>query len=165
VEEVAIDLLAQFERGAISRRQMVQCLTLGLASLGVGGAARAATSAPAHGFKATGVNHISFQVADYARARDFYVDLFGMAVSNDTGKQCDLTFGETVLIARNGPQPGSKPLVDHIAYTIDNWNFKDVEAELKRRGLKPEPDSDSFHFTDPDGYDVQIAGKDFMKTP
>lgn len=165
MEEVAIDLLDQFERGAISRRQMVQCLTLGLASLGVGAAARVAASPTSGGFKATGVNHISFQVADYARARDFYVDLFGMAVSNDNGKQCDLTFGDTVLIARNAPKPGSKPLVDHIAYTIDNWNFKEVEAELKRRGLKPEPDFDSFHFTDPDGYDVQIAGKDFMKTP
>jgi catechol 2,3-dioxygenase-like lactoylglutathione lyase family enzyme len=165
MEEAAMSLLDQFERGAISRRQMVQCLTLGLASLGVGGAARAAASPGLRGFKATGVNHISFEVADYARARDFYVDLFGMAVSNDNGKQCDLTFGDTVLIARNAHEPRAKPLVDHIAYTIDNWNFKEVEAELNRRGLKPKADFDSFHFYDPDGYDLQIAGKDFMKTP
>jgi catechol 2,3-dioxygenase-like lactoylglutathione lyase family enzyme len=167
VEEMVIGLLNQFERGAISRRQLVQYLSLGLAALGGGAAMRAASAAsPAPGFKATGVNHISLQVANYARSRDFYADLFGMAVSNDNGKQCDLTFGDTVLIARNAYKPGGPtPLVDHIAYTIDDWDFKRVEAELKRRGLKPEPDYNSFHFVDPDGYDVQIAGRNFMKEP
>jgi catechol 2,3-dioxygenase-like lactoylglutathione lyase family enzyme len=172
VEEMAIGLLDQFERGAISRRQLVQFLSLGLAALaggaaragGAAGAAAGAGAAPA--FKATGVNHISLQVADYARARDFYAGLFGMTASNDNGKQCDLTFGDTVLIVRNAYKAGGPtPLVDHIAYTIADWDFKRVEAELKRRGLKPEPDFNSFHFVDPDGYDVQIAGKDFMKEP
>jgi len=35
-----------------------------------------------------------------------------------------------------------------------------VEAELKRRGLTPRPDTeDSFHVKDPDGFDLQISGK------
>ena len=165
MEEVVINLLNQFERGVISRRQLVQGLTLGMAGLAVGSSARAAAKAGGKGFKATAVNHISFGVADYKRTRDFYADLFGMVVSEDDGKQCYLTFGDTVLIARKSRQPQDKPFIDHIAYTIDNWNHQEVEAELKRRGLKPEPDFDSFHFVDPDGYDVQIAGKDFMKTP
>ena len=169
MEEVIINLLSQFERGQITRRQLVQGLTFGVAGLAMGGAARAAgavagTAAP-KGFKATAVNHISFGVADYARTRDFYADLFGMAVSADDGKQCYLTFGDTVLIARKSHQPGDKPFVDHIAYTIDNWSHESVEQELKRRGLNPQVDYDSFHIVDPDGYDVQIAGKDFMKTP
>jgi catechol 2,3-dioxygenase-like lactoylglutathione lyase family enzyme len=165
MEEVIINLLNQFERGAITRRQLVQGLTFGVASLAVGGAARAAAKPVSKGFKATAVNHISFGVADYARTRDFYADLFGMSVSADDGKQCYLTFGDTVLIARKSQQPGGKPFVDHLAYTIDNWSHEGVEQELKRRGLNPQPDYDSFHFMDPDGYDVQIAGKDFMKTP
>ena len=34
------------------------------------------------------------------------------------------------------------------------------EAELKRRGLSPRPDTpNSFHVKDPDGYDLQISGK------
>jgi catechol 2,3-dioxygenase-like lactoylglutathione lyase family enzyme len=165
MERAIIDLLNQFERGLISRRQLVQSLTLGVVSLAAGSAARAAAQSTATGFKATGVNHISFGVADYKRTRDFYANLFGMAVSNDNGKQCDLTFGDTVLIARKSHQPNDKPFVDHIAYTIDNWNHQEVEKELKRRGLNPQPDYDSFHFVDPDGYDVQVAGKDFMKMP
>ena len=168
MEEVIIKLLNQFERGAITRRQLVQSLTFGMAGLAVGGTAHAAAKAAPKGFKATGVNHISLEVPDYARTRDFYADLFGMAVSADDGKQCYLTFGDTVLITRNFYQPSDKndkPVVDHIAYTIDNWNHQGVEQELKRRGLKPEADFDSFHIVDPHGYDVQIAGKDFMKMP
>jgi|KBSMisStaDraftv2_1062788.scaffolds.fasta_scaffold37773_3 catechol 2,3-dioxygenase-like lactoylglutathione lyase family enzyme len=169
MEEVIIKLLGQFERGAISRRQLVQSLTFGLAALATGsGAAKAATATPvaaSKGFKATGVNHISFGVADYARTRDFYADLFGMAVSQDDGKQCYLSFGDTVLIARKSHQPDAKPYIDHMAYTIADWNHERVEQELKRRGLDPKPDFDSFLIRDPDGYDVQIAGKDFMKEP
>jgi len=172
VEEVIINLLNQFERGAITRRQLVQGLTFGVAALAMGKGARAAampaTTAGSTGFKAIGVNHISLEVGDYRRARDFYSDLLGMAVSADDGKQCYLTFGDTVLIARNhyqASEKNAKPLVDHIAYSLDNWNHERVEQELKRRGLNPQPDFDSFHFVDPDGYDVQIAGKDFMKTP
>ncbi len=171
MEEVIINLLSQFERGAITRRQLVQGLTFGVATLAMGRGARAAEAAAKagpSGFKAIGVNHISLEVEDYRRARDFYSDLLGMAVSADDGKQCYLTFGDTVLIARNhyqASEKSAKPVVDHIAYSIDNWNSKTVEQELKRRGLNPQPDFDSFHFNDPDGYDVQIAGKDFMKTP
>jgi catechol 2,3-dioxygenase-like lactoylglutathione lyase family enzyme len=170
VEEAIIGLLNQFERGQITRRQLVQGLTFGVAAMAVGGPGRAATTAAASaaaskGFKATAVNHISFGVADYARTRDFYKDLFGMSVSADDGKQCYLTFGDSVLIARKSHQPGEKPFVDHIAYTIDNWSHEGVEQELKRRGLHPQVDYDSFHIFDPDGYDIQIAGKDFMKTP
>lgn len=164
MENVVVDLLDQFERGKISRRQLVQSLTLGITAAAVARPVFAA--GPAHkGFKATAVNHISFGVADYGRTRDFYADLFGMPVSQDNGKQCYLTFGDTVLIARKTHQPDNKPFVDHIAYTIDNWDHKAVETELRRRGLDPQQDEDSFHIKDPDGYDVQIAGKDFMKTP
>jgi catechol 2,3-dioxygenase-like lactoylglutathione lyase family enzyme len=166
MEEVIIGLLSQFERGAITRRQLVQSLTFGVAALAAGSATRAAAApaAKAPAFKATGVNHISFGVADYARTRDFYADLFGMSVSADDGKQCYLSFGDTVLIARKSQQPDAKPYIDHMAYTIADWNHERVEQELTRRGLNPKPDFDSFLFRDPDGYDVQIAGKDFMKS-
>lgn len=163
MEKAVVELLDQFERGKITRRQLVQSLTLGMAAASATAPALAAGSSH-KGFKATGVNHISFGVADYKRTRDFYTDLFGMPVSQDDGKQCYLSFGDTVLIARKTHQPDNKPFVDHIAYTIDNWDHQAVETELRRRGLDPKPDDDSFHFKDPDGYDVQIAGKDFMKS-
>jgi hypothetical protein len=76
-----------------------------------------------------------------------------------------MSFGDTFLLPRNARTGGKQapqvpPLVNHIAYTIENWDKKQVEEELTRRGLKPRPDTDdSFHVKDPDGYDLQISGK------
>lgn len=143
----------------MNRRQLVR-------SLAVAASAAAGLAAPAEaastGFQAVTVNHISYRVADYAKTRDFYADLLGMGVKQDNGRQCYLTFGDSFLLPRNA-RPGSNatvPLIDHIAYTIDGWDKDKVEAELKRRGLNPRPDTeDSFHVKDPDGFDLQISGK------
>ncbi len=156
MEKIVVELLDDFERGRITRRQLVQGLVLGMM-------APAALAEGGGGFKAVSVNHISLQVADYRRTRAFYADLLGMKVSNDTGEQVDLTFGDTVLIARNAKDAGAAPLVDHIAYSIGDWERERVKAELTRRGLDPEPDFQGrFHVRDPDGYRVQIATPEFM---
>lgn len=157
MEHLIAKLLHDFEQGKMNRRQLIQSLAM---------AASAAAAAPARaaegkGFKAVTVNHISFQVADYAKTRDWYADLLGMKVSHDDGRQCYLSFGDTFLLARNARgADATVPRIDHMAYTIADWNKADVEAELKRRGLPARPDTeDSFHTKDPDGFDVQISGK------
>jgi catechol 2,3-dioxygenase-like lactoylglutathione lyase family enzyme len=102
-------------------------------------------------------------VNDYAKTRDFYADLLGMKIVADTGKQCDLILGDTntFMIPRNAPAGVTPPRIDHIAYTIENWDKEAVEAELKRRGLNPRADTEnSFHVKDPNGFDLQISGKD-----
>lgn len=157
MEDIIGGLVAEFERGRMTKRQLVQ--SLALAAAAATGAARA-VAAPTPAFRAVAVNHISYRVADYARTRDFYAGLLGMSVSHDTGRQCSLAFGDTVLIPRK-PHAGERtPFIDHVAYTIDRWDRGAVEAELKRRGLQPHPDTDnSFHVRDPDGFDLQICGK------
>ena len=70
-----------------------------------------------------------------------------------------LSFGNSLLIVRKTRQPDNKPYVDHIAYTIANWDKAVAEEELKKRGHTPRPDTEfSFHIKDPDGFDVQISG-------
>lgn len=151
-------LVREFERGKMTRRQLIRNLAVTVTAATAAGAASPAAPDP-KGFKAVTVNHISYQVADYAKTRDFYADLFGMKVSQDDGKQCYLVFGDTFLIPRN--HPSNTPRIDHIAYTIDNWDKNTVEAELKRRGLQPKPDTEnSFHVEDPNGFDLQISGKE-----
>jgi len=60
---------------------------------------------------------------------------------------------------RSPSAPDSQMLIDHIAYTIADWDNKKVEEILKARGLNPRPDTaNSFHVTDPYGYDLQICG-------
>jgi len=167
-EKLVIDLLSQFERGRISRRTLVQTLATGIAAASaMGMSSSALAAAPARkGFKAVAVNHISYGVSDYARTRDFYADLLGMRVSEDNGKQCALSFGDTFVIPRKTRQPDGKPYIDHVAYTIEDWNTAEVEAELRRRGFEPRKDTeDSFHIKDPDGFDVQISGKNMKAAP
>ena len=159
MEQIIAKLLADFEQGRMNRRQLIRSLAVAASAAGAVVTLPAATDGK--GFKAVAVNHISYQVADYARTRDFYADLLGMKVSGDTGKQANISFGDSFMIPRNARNGGPTPRVDHIAYTIENWDKNAVEAELKRRGLQPRPDTEnSFHVKDPDGFDLQISGKD-----
>jgi catechol 2,3-dioxygenase-like lactoylglutathione lyase family enzyme len=154
MEQLIAMLLDGFEQGKMTRRELIKSLALAAAAPVVG----ASSGAGGKGFKAIGVNHISYEVADYRKIRDFYADLLSMNASQDNGKQCFLSFGDTFIIPRN--RVGGAPRIDHIAYTIDNWNREAVQAELKRRGLDPRPDTEnSFHVKDPEGFDLQISGK------
>ena len=163
MENMVAKLLEDFEQGRMTRRQLIKSLAL------IAAAARAtpASEEKSKGFKAVAVNHISYQVNDYAKTRDFYADLLGMEVVGDTGTQCSLILGgtNTFVIPRNAPPGATPPRIDHIAYTIENWETNAVKTELERRGLNPRPDTEnSFHIKDPNGFDLQISGKD-MKPP
>src|SRR3989442_12684573 len=160
MERIIAKLLQDFEQGKMTRRQLIQNLALTVTAASTVGTAAAADTPVA---RALSINHVSYQVADYTKTRDFYAGLFGMKVSDDDGKQCRLTFGDTILIARN--RPSGTPKVDHIAYTLANWdtdkNVKPaVEAELKRRGLQIRTTEGSFHVQDPEGFEVQMGGKE-----
>ena len=158
MEHIIAKLLHEFEQGKLTRRQLIQNLTIAAtAASAVSGVP--ASAAEGKVLNATNFNHVSYQVTDYTRTRDFYAGLFGMKVSEDDGKQCRLSFGNNILIVRNR-QPA--PKVDHIAYTIANWDQEKevVEAELKRRGLKIVQGDikTSLHILDPDGFQVQFGG-------
>jgi catechol 2,3-dioxygenase-like lactoylglutathione lyase family enzyme len=156
MEHLIEKLLHDYEERKMDRRQLIRSLAVAAAAA----AAASPATAEAKGFQAVAVNHISYVVADYAKTRDFYADLLGMKVSHDDGKQCYLSFGDTWLLPRNARSGAKTPLVNHVAYTIDNWDRNWVEAELRHRGLEPRPDTeDSFHVKDPDGFDLQISGR------
>jgi len=164
MEHIMAKLLQDFEQGKMTRRQLIQ--SLALAATAATATAEAAAAAESKVAQVVYINHISYQVADYTKTRDFYADLFGMKVSRDDGKQCRLSVGDSLIIARNASsRPSDTTRVDHIAYTIANWDtdkkVRDaVGAELKRRGLEVRDTPGSFHIKDPDGFDVQMGGKD-----
>ena len=156
LEQIIARLLREFEDGKMDRRQLIRSLAVASSAAMAG----SAVAAEEHkGFEAVGVNHISYVVADYTKTRDFYAGLFGMKVSEDDGKQCRLSCGNNILVVRNR-QPA--PKVDHIAYTVANWDQEKeaIEAEVKRRGLKiVQGDAKtSLHVLDPDGLGVQFGG-------
>lgn len=157
MEALVARMVEQFERGTISRRQLIQALAAFAAS-----SSPTSASAQTPRFRPTTINHLSYQVADYARTRDFYADLLGMKVTDDdpATKQCMLHAGDSFVFARTARPGRTPPMVDHFAIGIADWNRGRVEGELKRRNLQYTPDpqlpNDSFHLRDPDGYDLQI---------
>jgi len=158
MEQIIAKLVREFEQGKLTRRQLIQNLTIAATAASAVSSVPAA-AAEAKVLNATNFNHVSYQVTDYAKTRDFYAGLFGMKVSEDDGKQCRLSFGNNILIIRNR-QPA--PKVDHIAYTIANWDQEKeaMAAEVKRRGLKivQGDTKTSLHVLDPDGFQVQFGG-------
>ena len=160
MESAIAKLLDDFERGRMTRRQLIKSLAVVAA---VASEPKAASAQLTKGFRTVAVNHISYQVNDYAKTRDFYADLMGMKVVADNGKQCYLVLGDsnTFVIPRNAPAGSVTPRIDHIAYTIESWDKNAVKAELERRGLDPKEDTEnSFHIKDPNGFDLQISGKE-----
>ena len=174
MESLIAKLLGDFEAGKLSRRQLIQSLALAA----VAAAAPAGAAAQGQrGFRTTRLDHLSYQVRDYKRTRDFYSDLMGMSVVGDDGKgYCQLQYGEahgvgararSFIGVRTRAADAPAGRFDHVAFSIDDWNTDRVKGELERRGLKPRlqpggagdtPNYVSFHVEDPDGVGIQISG-------
>jgi catechol 2,3-dioxygenase-like lactoylglutathione lyase family enzyme len=154
MEEFISTLLQNYEKGHVSRRQFVQLLAASAATTTF---ASTAVAAEKRSFKAVGVNHISYNVADYKRTADFYADFLGMVPGKDDGRAISVMFGDTSLRIRNVREKGQKAHIDHLSFQLVDWDKDAVKAEIERRGLKARPDTDySWHFDDPDGFDVQV---------
>jgi len=116
------------------------------------------------GFRALYFSHVVLNVpeADLSKEIEFYRDMMGMKVLyNKAGEdpECFLRFGQNTLYLRKTAQPGDKPVCNHFAFVVENYDSGKVEAELKRRGLDPKPDSKlAWSITDPDGFRIEIAG-------
>ena len=140
-------LLATYETGKLSRRDLVQGLALLAASSGAASAA---------GFQGNSINHVSLFVGNLQRSTDFYQRVFGCTVNKRDGNN-QLMFGKNFLVLRPGNPPSK---VDHIAIGVDNFKKDSVTADLKARGVTPidqQGGDFGFHVVDPDGYPVQIS--------
>ena len=173
-----------FESGRINRRQLMQALGLTATAAFAASVSpevtafagsSAQTSMPSGTIlKAVAYNHINYQVSDYAKVRDFYVNLFGMKLVYDDGKQCSVECGDppNAIYIRPLTRPLDRPAgtgrhwsaqmgtgnVDHFAFSIENFQLESVGAELKRRGLDPKPDGAyAWSIKDPSGITLQIC--------
>jgi len=119
MEHVIENLLQDFERGRMTRRQLIQSLALAAAASTPGasvlaqGAQRASTIPPPKDrapWKTVWLDHISYAVSDYRRSTAFYRDLMGWEVRNDQGeRQATLKIGDIgEIIIRNGRQPAAE---------------------------------------------------------
>src|SRR5260370_25075905 len=82
-------LIGQFERGAVTRRQ----LALSISALVT--ATQSASAAP--DMKAVTLNHVTLKVADVQRTSKFYQDVFGMPLKQHSEKTHILGVGKSFL--------------------------------------------------------------------
>jgi catechol 2,3-dioxygenase-like lactoylglutathione lyase family enzyme len=171
MERFIADLVHGLDSGRIDRREFCQAVALAAAVYGAGDAAQAQSE---RGFKIIGINHISYTCPDYAKARDWYASVLNMKseTGRDDGKRSNLMFGPepgkggSFLVARSpssvasgspGATPRAEAVIDHICYTIPNWDEARVRATLKAKGLDVTGRDGSLHVYDPFNYDVQIG--------
>ncbi len=149
MKDLIEEMLDAYDRGAVSRRQLVAGLT---ALVAIRPDAPAADST----FRAAGWNHVALRVTDVARSRDFYQTHFGMPVLSQSGSGCFLGVGQEGFLALFR---GDKAGLDHYCIAIENFRAEAVFEELQRQGLKPRrpAGTDRVYFPDPDGLVVQVS--------
>lgn len=154
---LAEKLVADFEQGKLSRRQLAQRLiglgaAMAVADIATAQEKQAESSSPL--FKAKGLHHIAIDVVDVPRSRDFYQKNLGMDVirgdDNALFMGADREFFLTLFKA-------VKPGLNHYCYGIENFEAASAVAKLRAAGINPRETGGRVYFPDPDGIEVQIA--------
>ena len=175
--------LDEFEQGKISRRQLIETITLAATTVGAAGSADAAQAQI--GVTAAGINHVSYVCPNFRQAAEWYSKVFNLDQVGLKDNEVTLPFGKkgeqpynvtakdvplTFIICRtrdlnapaaNGqPRPKATNVVNHMAYTIADFDSARVQAELKTLGVENirAAGANAIHMTDPFGYDVEICG-------
>jgi catechol 2,3-dioxygenase-like lactoylglutathione lyase family enzyme len=153
MEAIISSLVNRFERGSLTRRELVQGLTT-LAAMS--GAADAQVQDA--GIKGAKIDHVSIQVTDLPRSIAFYQKMFGLTIlSEDKPNEIVRLGAGKVLVSLHHKSPTG--LVDHFAIGVEKFDKDLVTRELKARGATPEDNLDAgFHIVDPEGISVQIVG-------
>jgi catechol 2,3-dioxygenase-like lactoylglutathione lyase family enzyme len=180
--------LDDYTKGKISRRQLLESLTVAAAATAATAGAQAAP-APNRALKAALVNHISYQCPDLHRVADWYSRVFNMEqvtypseptqIGMPFGRRNQKPLGVTaddvptsyIVVRTRNPngtaadksasaRPRARATVEHLAYTVADFDRNRARAELQALGVQNIRDGGlySLHMTDPFGYDIQLSG-------
>jgi catechol 2,3-dioxygenase-like lactoylglutathione lyase family enzyme len=159
--------IGQEKNGKLDRRQVLQVLGGGAAALAAGSVpfttvtAEAASTVQAAGggmtFPVVSIQHLSLQVGDYVKSRDFYMGVLGMRDAWDNGTQCAVDFGSPGIPSGLYIRAGrGEPGVGHIAFGATNIlaHLEAMKVEMERRKLANiRPDGEhGWIADDPNGY-------------
>ena len=155
MESIISSLLSRFEKGSLSRRELVQ----GLAMLAASGTA--ASAQEDINFKAATIDHVSVQVDNLQRSIDFYQKVFGFTVVSqaEEGGVKIVRLGNTkMLVSLNvGGPPGR---IDHFAIGVPRFTRDSISSYLTQRGAAPlQGELAGLHIKDPDGVNVQVSSQ------
>jgi glyoxylase I family protein len=154
MESIISDLVSRFEKGALSRRELVQGLTL-LAASATGATAQQTNI----DFKTADIDHVSIQVADLQRSVDFYQKMFGFSVVSQDQPLGIVRLGMTrTLVSLNRQSPAG--IVDHFSIGVPHFTKEAAARYLTEHGAVPLDDPYAgLHVKDPDGINVQISSQ------
>jgi catechol 2,3-dioxygenase-like lactoylglutathione lyase family enzyme len=154
-------MLTDLERGKLTRRQFaVSLVNVAAATFAVPGAL-AAPEKPT-GVRAVSLNHVTVRVPDLHRTSRFYQEFFGMPLRQQAAKVHILGVGSSFFGIEQGESQVAT--VDHYDFGIANFNADEIRAKLSERHLKfsDKTSKESFKFYDPDGFQVQVNGSDYV---
>lgn len=149
MEKLINGLIGQYEKGTLSRRELVGTL----AALSVAGSSAFAAGT---GFQSAGINHVSITASDLQRSVDFYSRAFNLTRQpRNAANLVQLNVGTNAHLSL---RQGANPRFDHFAIGIQNFNKDRVMADLKARGATPIDGGAGagLHVADPDGLLVQL---------
>jgi len=156
MEPIISDMVQRYERGGLTRRQLIQ----GLAML-VAAAEAPAQQATAHSpeiqpITATGIDHISVLASDVERSKKFYQDLFSLSVLSEDKEHGIVRLGrKRVIVSLRKEKPYGT--VDHFGVGVEGFNKEALTKNLQARGLNPQENWQyGFFVKDPDGVNVQF---------
>ena len=172
MERFIADLVRNFESGRINRRQFCEAVTLAATVCAMGDAAKAQ---PARGLKMLGINHIEpspfskvLPALAIHEASEYRIAGGTTMINCDLPKEAEFksaSKGGQFLVARNArapanPRPPAAGVVDHVCYTISNWDEARVTAGLKETGQSYVQRPGNVNVLDPFNYPVQLANSE-----
>ncbi len=156
--DLADQLVEDFERGTLNRRQLAARL-MGLgAAMAVGNTAVQASAGEEGAestFPATGLDHIALDVSDVRRSRDFYIEHLGLEVVRESATSCFLGRDGRFFLALFRREPVG---MNHYCYVIPSYDPDEAVRSLQAAGLEPRRRNGRVYFDDPDGLVVQVTG-------
>ncbi len=143
-------IVEDYDRGRISRREMITYLGAFTAALAMG---PKAVGADASTFRANGINHIALNTPDIAVSRDFYVKHLGLKVVRESRSNCIMTCDDNFVALFRSSNSG----LNHFCFSVDDYEVADAEEKLSAEGLKSRRAGNGIYFNDPHGIEVQLA--------
>ena len=146
-------LVRQFERGTLTRRQLVQGLLLVAASPAL------AQERPVGAFRATGIGHVQITVSDLQATQQFYEKLFGVTSKVTSPTQLSLAIGTAGDSVSVHSEAGPIKPIDHFGITVANFSPDAALATIQRivPGTKAQKQGDSVFVMGPDGVRLQLV--------
>jgi catechol 2,3-dioxygenase-like lactoylglutathione lyase family enzyme len=176
--------LNEFETGKLSRRRLIETLTLAATTAYATDSAKAQADMT---LKAQLINHISYTCPDYKLAADWYSKVLNLDQIGANGHDVAMPFGKkgeqpynvtakdvplSHLIIRTPdrnarppaggerPRPTQQAVINYISFTVADFDRERARAELNALGVKNVRDAGprSLQMEDGAGYPIQICG-------